>query len=43
MQKLIQIIMMLFVVTSFSQKKANGKIYIEHPALEITKKLMKLL
>ena len=41
MKNLIQIIMMLFVVTSFSQKKANGKIYIEHPALEIAKKFDK--
>ena len=29
--------MMLFITASFSQKKANGKIYIEHPALEIAK------
>lgn len=29
--------MMLFITSSFSQKKANGKIYIEHPALEIAK------
>ena len=29
--------MMLFITVSFSQKKANGKIYIEHPALEIAK------
>jgi len=27
----------LFITASFSQKKANGKIYIEHPALEIAK------
>lgn len=38
MKKLITIMMMLFVVVSFAQKKANGKIYIEHPALEIAKK-----
>ena len=30
--------MVFFVVISYSQKKANGKIYIEHPALEIAKK-----
>ena len=29
--------MMFFITASFSQKKANGKIYIEHPALEIAK------
>jgi len=29
--------MILFVTISFSQKKSNGKIYIEHPALEIAK------
>ena len=29
--------MMLFITASFSQKKANAKIYIEHPALEIAK------
>lgn len=29
--------MILFVTISFSQKKSNGKIYIEHPALEIVK------
>lgn len=29
--------MMLFITSSFSQKKANGKIYIEHPAIEIAK------
>ena len=29
--------MMLFITALFSQKKANGKIYIEHPALEIAK------
>ena len=30
--------MLLFITASFSQKKANGKIYIEHPALEMAKK-----
>jgi hypothetical protein len=38
MKKLITIMMVFFVVVSYSQKKANGKIYIEHPALEIAKK-----
>ena len=38
MKKLLTIIMMFFVLVSFAQKKANGKIYIEHPALEIAKK-----
>ncbi len=38
MKKLITITMMLFVAALFSQKKANGKIYIEHPSLDITKK-----
>jgi len=38
MKKLLTITMMFFVLVSFAQKKANGKIYIEHPALEIAKK-----
>ena len=37
MKKITTLIMMLFITASFSQKKANGKIYIEHPALEIAK------
>ena len=37
MKKITSLIMMLFITASFSQKKANGKIYIEHPALEIAK------
>ena len=41
MKKLLTIVIMLFVGVSFSQKKANGKIYIEHPALEIVKKFDK--
>lgn len=31
--------MMLFVVTSFSQKKKNGNIYVDHPAIEVIEKL----
>ena len=37
MKKITTLIMILFVTISFSQKKSNGKIYIEHPALEIAK------
>tara|TARA_B100000900_G_scaffold38391_1_gene28804 strand:+ start:3227 stop:4150 length:924 start_codon:yes stop_codon:yes gene_type:complete len=37
MKKITTLIMMFFIITSFSQKKSNGKIYIEHPALEIAK------
>lgn len=37
MKKTTTLIMILFVTISFSQKKSNGKIYIEHPALEIVK------
>lgn len=37
MKKITTLIMILFVTISFSQKKSNGKIYIEHPALEIVK------
>jgi len=37
MKKITTLIMMLFITALFSQKKANGKIYIEHPALEIAK------
>ena len=37
MKKITSLIMMLFITASISQKKANGKIYIEHPALEIAK------
>tara|TARA_Y100001958_G_scaffold25437_1_gene15961 strand:+ start:625 stop:1548 length:924 start_codon:yes stop_codon:yes gene_type:complete len=38
MKNIVTTMMMMFVIASFSQKKANGKIYIEHPALEIAKK-----
>ena len=37
MKKIFILIAVLFFNFSFSQKKANGKIYIEHPALEIAK------
>ena len=37
MKKIFILITVLFFNFSFSQKKANGKIYIEHPALEIAK------
>ena len=37
MKKTTILLMMLFVTASFSQKKGNGKIFIEHPALEIAK------
>ncbi|WP_115460585.1 nuclear transport factor 2 family protein [Winogradskyella aurantiaca] len=37
MKKVLLVVLLLSAITSFSQKKTNGKIYIEHPALEIAK------
>ena len=35
MKKLLLIFTILFSITVFSQKESNGKLYIEHPAIEI--------
>lgn len=35
MKKLLLVFTMLFSVAVFSQKESNGKLYIEHPAIEI--------
>jgi ketosteroid isomerase-like protein len=35
MKKLLLVFTMLFSVAIFSQKESNGKLYIEHPAIEI--------
>jgi len=35
MKKLLLVFTMIFSITVFSQKESNGKLYIEHPAIEI--------
>ena len=35
MKKLLLVFTMIFSMTVFSQKESNGKLYIEHPAIEI--------
>ena len=35
MKKLLLVFTMLFSVAVFSQKESNGKLYIEHPSIEI--------
>ena len=35
MKKILLVFTMIFSVAVFSQKEANGKLYIEHPAIEI--------
>ena len=35
MKKLLLVLTLMFSVAVFSQKEANGKLYIEHPAIEI--------
>ena len=38
MKKLLLVFTMIFSVAVFSQKESNGKLYIEHPAIEIVNK-----
>ena len=35
MKKLLLVFTMIFSVAVFSQKESNGKLYIDHPAIEI--------
>jgi len=41
MKKIILLITIMFSLVSYSQKEANGKIYIEHPAIEIVDQFTK--
>ncbi len=41
MKKIILLITVMFSLVSYSQKEANGKIYIEHPAIEIVDQFTK--
>lgn len=39
MKKQVMLVMMLFTVFMYSQKKKNGKIYSEHPAITVVEKM----
>ena len=40
MKKIVLIAMMIFTVISYSQKKKNGTIYKEHPAIKVVESMM---
>ena len=40
MKKIVLITMMVFTVVTFAQKKKNGTIYVEHPAIQTVESMM---
>ena len=43
MKKVLLIFTIIYSINTFAQKTANGKIYIEHPAIEIVNQLIMVM